>query len=204
MKFLQTKSNLTAAIGGSLAAFGLPILYTGLTVYASLFQNMPSEDCAGLMKLILLMCVFSTFFAILFWDVLLPRIQVSKEGVVCKTILFKKIVYTWDEVVSIGIDCYLHQSINHKLLLSQSVYISKKEVPEFLPQTNVRRHPIWKQFYSEHKLHWSLKKERNTVLIFELDEKQLAQFKAFLPKELLERLEASEKRFIEAYPNFKK
>lgn len=204
MKFLQTKSNLTAAIGGSLAAFGLPILYTGLTVYASLFQNMPSEDRVDLINLILLMCVFSTFFAILFWDVLLPRIQVSKEGVVCKTILFKKVVYTWDEVVSIGMDYYLHQSLSHKLLLSQSVYISKKEVPMFLPKTNVRRHPVWYQFYKEHKLHWSLKKERNTVLIFELDEKQVAQFKTFLPKELLEQLETSERRFAEAYPDLKK
>ena len=195
MKLIMRRSNLFGAMAISIMSYILPVLFTALGVYGVVSNHEPFAKWKTYFIIVFVIYIFSTCATIWIWSALTGFLKITKEGLICTAPLKRKISYSWDEIVSCGMDSFVHTSFVQNSLTIKMVYVSKKEVPPIDYYKNGRFNlPFWNAFLKKHNANLSIQKERNILLLFEVYGDQLDEFKAYLPKHLLKQLEDSEKR----------
>ena len=195
MKLIMRKSNLFGAIAISIMSYILPILFTVLGVYGVVSNHDPFSKWKTYFIIVFMMYIFSTWVSIWILSVLTGFLKITKEGLICTAPFKKKISYSWNEIVSCGMDSFVHTSITQNSSPIKMVYVSKKEVPSIDYHKNGRFNSLfWNTFLKKYNANLSIQKERSVLLLFEVYGNQLDEFKKYLPEHLLKQLEDSEKR----------
>ena len=203
MKLVMKKSNFFGALAFAGMAYCLPVLFSVLTLHSIISRNTPLGQWENMFKLILVMFIFATFVSLFFFGTVTGFIRITKDGIEFKAPLRKTISYSWNEIVSCGMDYFQYSSYTKKQSTIKMVYVSRKEVVPLDYHANGRINPFWNEFLKKNKANWSVQKERKILLIFEVYGNQLAEFKAYLPEHLLKQLESSEERLYSVHPSLK-
>lgn len=127
---------------------------------------------------------------------LIGKIQITEKEVIFFNPLMKPVSYSWDKIVSCGLDI-----MNFNLRGQKMFYLSREYIPplDYRPGNYYKGvHVFWRKFVRANGAYWSLNKERNLYLLFAVNEKELNALKTLIPERLLERFDDSERRLESA------
>ena len=185
-----------------LCFFGGIIVFISCIIFSSMGDNPSKETILMALILIGVLCGCIGLALLLVAYLSFGKLTVSEKGIRYTSFMRKAITYSWDEIKSCGIDFLCVALRDNKMM-----YISKKEVP--ILNYNAKSYicnqsmAFWDQFVRDQGVYWSIKKQNNLVVRFEVTEKEITAFKNFLPAHLLAQLEETEARMYAENPKMK-